>query len=400
MSPLLVVLAALALVYLLSQFGGRLAARSALVWWLVVGLFLLSAVVPQALRPIADALGIEFVSNLVLASMVVFLLYQMVEQIGVTTQQGRGFRQLVSRLAAEELLAKRAGRGALPGACRALVVLPCYNEEGALPAVLEALGRLEAAGAAGAGGAGGAGGGQPAEGLTIDYCVVDDGSIDGSLALLQARAPFNHVSHKANVGVAGVLLTGFRLVRELGYDYAVQCDADGQHPVAAIPELVAAARARGTDLMIGSRFAAAGSDGRGVGAGAEARPVAATQAVAESSTAMRRVGGIVLAASLRVFGEGAAVSDPTSGFRVYSRRTCEQLIAEMPDEYPEPETIALVALRGGMIGEHRVRMTRRETGESSISRLGAGRYMVKTLTAIFGLRLRSLLGRRARVPLR
>lgn len=382
MSPLLVVLAALALVYLLSQFGGRLAARSALVWWLVVGLFLLSAVVPQALRPIADALGIEFVSNLVLASMVVFLLYQMVEQIGVTTQQGRGFRQLVSRLAAEELVAKRAGREEPAAGCRALVVLPCFNEEGALPAVLDA---LEALGGAGDGGSAESGGAGRGSELRIDYCVVDDGSSDGSLELLRARAPVNHVSHKANVGVAGVLLTGFRLVRELGYDYAVQCDADGQHPVAAIPELVAAARARGTDLMIGSRFAGVGPEGSGaqVGAGAGA--------VAESSTPMRRAGGLLLAASLRVFGAGAAVSDPTSGFRVYSRRTCEQLIAEMPDEYPEPETIALVALRGGLIGEHRVRMARRETGASSISRLGAGRYMVKTLTAIFGLRLRSLI---------
>ena len=361
MSPLLVLLAVLSLATLLSQFGGRLAARHALIWWLVVGFFLFSAIAPEALEPIANALGIEFVSNFVLASMIVFLLYQVVEQIATTTEQTRGFRQLVSKLAAEDFLTRREeSPRATAKKKKVLVVLPCFNEEDALPTMIDQLRGLPD---------------DPA--FDWDWCVVDDGSADASVALLRGHAPDHFTTHLANVGVAGVLLTGFRIVRAGGYDYAVQCDADGQHPVDQIPALVRAADSRQADLLIGSRFASSDDP---------------AQDAMASTTGLRRLGGLLIIFVLGIFGAKAVVTDPTSGFRVYSKKAAGMLMRQMPDEYPEPEVVAIVALAGGKVDELRVRMSPRTTGASSIVGLGTVRYMLKVLTALLGLRLRSIVG--------
>jgi hypothetical protein len=353
MSIPLILIAFATLTWMLAQFGGRVAARSATIWWLVAGLMLLAAAAPQALRPIADALGIEFVSNLVLASLIVFLLYQNMEHLADSTQTARRLRRLGSRLAAASFIERRPNvpRSDRP---RVLVILPCFQEEASLPGTLAAMAAVTA------------------EDMDIDWCVVNDGSTDQTESILRTQAPDHHTSHLANAGVAGVLVTGFEIARALHVDYVVQCDADGQHPFDRIPELVRAAQEHQADLLIGSRYSA-------------------TRQTDDSSTPLRRAGGWVLSAALRVFGNGVRVSDPTSGFRAYSSRAMQHLLHGMPDEYPEPESIAVLSLVGLKIAEHPVRMMPRVAGQSSIAPIGAVRYMMKVITAIIGLRLRKLM---------
>jgi hypothetical protein len=356
MSLLLVVLALVALLLLLSQFGGQLSAQHAFLWWLGLGFLMWSAVWPGSLRPVADALGIEFVSNFVLASMLIFLLYQVLELVAATTGQSRRLRELSSRGAAERFLAREKPRGEAPRP-EVLVVVPCYNEREALPATLRRLTGLAPS--------------HP----EIVLCVVDDGSTDGSGALLAELAPGSLASHHTNLGVGGVLLTGIRVAEALGCTYLVQCDADGQHPPERIPDLVREATARGADLMVGSRFIAGAEGGRA------------------STTLPRRFGMAVIRTVLFLFGRRAALADPTSGFRAYSQRAWRALAPRMPDEFPEPETLALVALAGGVLAEMPVSMSPRAGGTSTLAGLRAARYMVKVATALIGLRLRSLWGK-------
>ena len=235
MSPLLIVLAVVTMTVMLAQFGGRLAARNATVWWLFACFFAFATVAPHLLRPIANLLSIESVSNLVLAAMVVFLLYQTIELVAQHTDESRRLRRLVCRSAAKSFL-ERQRADASNAAIRVLVVLPCYNEEGCLPNTLAAMRAVRT------------------DDMDIDWCVVDDGSHDDSQRILQREAPDNHISHLANTGVAGVLLTGFHIGRGLDVDYIVQCDADGQHPFDSIPTLVREAQRQKVDLLIGSRF--------------------------------------------------------------------------------------------------------------------------------------------------
>ena len=358
-SPLIAVLAVAALGLTLSQYGGRLAARNAVVWWLGLGFFMLSAVAPELLRPIANLLGIELISNFVLATMIVFLLYNMIEQTSTSTRQTRNHRELVSRLAVQEYQRKQAKlrSAATAGQIRVLIVLPCFNEAGSLPKVIADLNSLPK---------------DPA--LDFNYCIVNDGSTDASYIILQEMTPQNHASHLVNIGVAGALMTGFRVAHQGDYDYVVQCDSDGQHPIAFIPDFVKRASTCAADLLVGSRFASDDSSGFKCRA---------------ATTTWRRLGSLMIRVVLRLFGRSATVSDPTSGFRVFTRRFCEIALPQMPDEYPEPELLALAAVLGGKIVETRVIMTARTAGKSSIFGLQVFSYMVKVITALLGLRLRT-----------
>jgi glycosyltransferase involved in cell wall biosynthesis len=118
---------------------------------------------------------------------------------------------------------------------RVLVVIPAYREEASVGQVVA---EVRAAG--------------------YDCVVVDDGSTDHTTEV--ARAAGATVLRLAvNLGVGAALRCGFRYADSHGYDAVVQCDGDGQHPPAAIAELVDAAQRTGAHLVIGSRF----TDGSG-----------------------------------------------------------------------------------------------------------------------------------------
>jgi hypothetical protein len=65
----------------------------------------------------------------------------------------------------------------------------------------------------------------------------------------------------------------------------------------------------------------------------------------------------------------------------------------MPDDYPEPESIALLAVTNAVIAEYPTPMQPRSGGQSSIAAFGAVQYMIKVISAMLGLRLRTLMRR-------
>ena len=71
------------------------------------------------------------------------------------------------------------------------------------------------------------------------------------------------------------------------------------------------------------------------------------------------------------------MTDPTSGFRIVNRRLIELFAGHYPVDYPEPETLVLMARNGYEIREVSVEMRERETGKSSITPLKSIYYMVK-----------------------
>lgn len=354
-------------VFMFSEFGQRVQARNAGLWILMAAFIFIAALIPHLLRPIADILGITLVSNFVLATLVLFLFLQVFDLSAELTTNNRKLRQLVSRLAAEsfsvtgENKSPSSTSGSVP---RVLIVFPCFNEEASVSGVIERIRSVAAT----------------SSGFSLNYCFVDDGSTDGTLNLLQEKCPQNFVSHSANIGVSGVLLTGFQIMRRGGYSYMVQCDSDGQHPVEEIPKLLEFAEKSGCDLLVGSRFAPVDA------------ALDSTSSINNKSnhgTTQMRIFGIGVIRFLLAFFRGAGhVTDPTSGFPVYSRKACQLLWARVPDEYPEPESIAVLSLFGAKIEEVRVQMQSRIAGVSSLQGLKSIRYMVKVSSALLGLRLR------------
>ncbi len=127
------------------------------------------------------------------------------------------------------------------------VVLPAYNEERDLGALLE---RITAA--------------LPAERVNYKVLLVNDGSEDGTLALAQkmsSHMPLELIDHGFNRGLGQALLTGLRRAKTMASDedVVVTMDADNTHDPALIPEM-AAKIAEGYDVVIASRYAQGGRE--------------------------------------------------------------------------------------------------------------------------------------------
>jgi glycosyltransferase involved in cell wall biosynthesis len=226
-----------------------------------------------------------------------------------------------------------------------IAIVPAYNEEASLPAVLRSL-RAEAA--------------------DFDVVVVNDGSTDGTSAAARAFAGVKVVDLPENIGIGGAVQTGFLFARAGGYDLAVQVDGDGQHRPAEIAKIAAPVLSGDADAAIGSRFIA--------------KPTF-------RGSPFRRA-GIRLFQALNALLLGERITDSTSGFRAFNRRAIEVLSVTYPDDYPEPEAIYILKRKGLRIVEVPVEMADRAAGRSSIGFWHSLYYMVKVCLAIFVLLLR------------
>ncbi|MCG5053917.1 MAG: glycosyltransferase family 2 protein [Myxococcales bacterium] len=220
-----------------------------------------------------------------------------------------------------------------------LVIVPCLNEEEALPRLLDRLDRAAAT---------------LRDRVQLDVLVVDDGSVDGTAAIARARgARVARLSH--NLGIGAAVQTGLRLAARDGYDWAAQIDGDGQHPPDELAKLLDAYDTHGApDLIIGSRF---------------------LERVGFQSTRLRRVGIGWLSFLLRLFA-GIKVVDPTSGFRLFGRRALQLFDEVYPYDYPEPESLAIAGAAGLTLVEVQVHMEPRQGGLSSIFGLRVAHYML------------------------
>jgi glycosyltransferase involved in cell wall biosynthesis len=107
------------------------------------------------------------------------------------------------------------------------LVIPAFNEAETIGAVVERLKDL---------------------GRVI---VVDDGSKDATADIARGRGA-DVVVHSVNNGYDGALNSGFSRANELGCDYVITVDADGQHPADLVPKYVAALE-NGADMVVGIR---------------------------------------------------------------------------------------------------------------------------------------------------
>jgi glycosyltransferase involved in cell wall biosynthesis len=111
-------------------------------------------------------------------------------------------------------------------------VLPAYNAPPYLTAVIEDLGEF----------------------LPEDQIiVVDDGSTDDTNRVAR-EAGVVVVEHRMNQGKGAALVSGAGKAIELGMDYIITLDADGQHAPAEIPKFVEHARKTGADIICGNRM--------------------------------------------------------------------------------------------------------------------------------------------------
>ena len=229
----------------------------------------------------------------------------------------------------------------------ALVVVPAWNEEASIANVVHDL-----------------------KSHGFDVLVVDDGSTDKTFyeahkcGATVLRLPFN-------LGVGAALRCGFKFAVVNGYQVVIQCDADGQHPIEHISDLLQTLEATDADMVIGSRFKAAKESRMQV-------------------SSLRRMAMWFLSYAASASAK-TKISDSTSGFRAIRGQLLAQLSMHMPAYYlGDTFEVVIAAGRANYsIVEIPAPIKERTHGVSTATTVQAIRMTVKALlVSLFGIHCR------------
>jgi glycosyltransferase involved in cell wall biosynthesis len=89
---------------------------------------------------------------------------------------------------------------------------------------------------------------------TSNIIVVNDGATDNTAKILESyQASIEVVTHPNNKGKGCALQNGFKRALELGCDYAITIDSDGQHFPEDLPKLISRQKEEPGSLIIGAR---------------------------------------------------------------------------------------------------------------------------------------------------
>jgi glycosyltransferase involved in cell wall biosynthesis len=224
-----------------------------------------------------------------------------------------------------------------------LVIIPAWNEEATLAAVVE---ETRAALVAG--------------NVPADILVVDDGSDDATGAVAEASGAL--VAHLAvNLGVGGAMRTGYRYAQRLGYAVTVQVDADGQHNPGDIPALLAEL-ANGADIVIGARVAGDG---------------------AYYARGPRRWAMTLLSSTISRIAH-TKLTDTTSGFKACGPRAIELFARSYPAEYlgDTVESLVVAARSHLVLREVGVVMRPRAGGQPSHGPARSAAFLGRAVLAL------------------
>ncbi len=202
-----------------------------------------------------------------------------------------------------------------------LVVIAAYNEEDSLGEVLGHIAPQVA-------------------GLPVDVVVVDDGSTDDTVRVVERYADVRVAVLPRNCGHGVALRLGYRIAAEHGARYVVTLDADMQWDPREMPDVLEPLLAGDADFVIGSRVL-----GR-----------------AETDDALRHAGVGVFAALVSLL-TGVRVTDTSSGFRAM-RVEVTQEVPQVQVQYQTSELLIGAIYRGFRIAERPVTMHRRFGGAS------------------------------------
>ena len=221
-----------------------------------------------------------------------------------------------------------------------LIILPAWNEQEALPGVLD---ELHAA--------------LP----DADFLVVNDGSTDKTSEVARAGRTMV-LDLPLNLGVGGAMRAGYKFAARRGYDVAVQVDADGQHDPADVSRVVDALATENADVMIGARFA---------GQGRYEVHGPRRWAMKLLSTSLSRV------AKTRL-------TDTTSGFKASSRRAIALFAVDYPAEYlgDTIESLVVASRAGLTIRQIGVEMRPRAGGTPSHNPAKAALFLGRAVLAL------------------
>jgi glycosyltransferase involved in cell wall biosynthesis len=179
------------------------------------------------------------------------------------------------------------------------VIIPAYNEAGAIGTVVQRLVNV-----------------LEASGLDAEILVVDDGSDDETGAIAE-EAGATVIKHPYNIGNGAAVKTGIRSARG---DILVMLDGDGQHDPEDIPRLLE--KLGPYDMVVGAR-------------------------ASDSETSVHRDVANTIYNWLASYVCGRRIEDLTSGFRAMKADLARSFVYLLPNTFSYPSTITLAVVRSG-----------------------------------------------------
>jgi len=224
-----------------------------------------------------------------------------------------------------------------PGAV--LIIVPAYNEEAAVGSVVTEI-RAVVPG--------------------IPVLVVDDCSEDSTITAARMTGA-DVLPLPYHLGLGGAVQAGYKLAFELGYEYVIRLDGDGQHVPRDIPAVLDALRSSGCEMVIGSRYLLEDSN---------------------HTSFLRSLGIRFFRLILRPI-LGKPVLDPTSGFVGVNRAALQVFSKSFPLEYPEIEALVVLKRRAFRFLEVPCRVRPRVAGKSTITPLKSVYFVIHVLMGVF-----------------
>ncbi len=226
-----------------------------------------------------------------------------------------------------------------PGRESLLILIPCFNEEGAVAGVIEDVRRV-----------------MPG----VPILVVDDASTD-STAFVARKAGAHVLPLPHHLGLGGCVQAGYKLAFELGFLYVIRVDGDGQHSADDIPNVFHVLHTSGCQMVIGSRY------------------------LNEGARYTSRFRGLGIAAFRLILRPilGTTVHDPTSGFVGVNYEALAVFSRSFPLEYPEIEALVVLQRKAFRFQEVPCRVRPRQAGQSSITAVKSIYYIIHVLLGVF-----------------
>lgn len=223
-----------------------------------------------------------------------------------------------------------------------LAIIPCYNEAESIGALLTEFEQYA---------------------LPLDYIVIDDGSVDRTTEIVKSHQ-CHLLQHERNLGLCMAIRTGLKYAIDNNYDYCIQIDGDGQHPVSEIGKLIEYLEGSKPSMLLGSRYA-----GR----------------MLTGLHKPRRIAGLLMTLQIWLL-FGKFVYDPFSGMRMMDFATANHLYVRINAGTIDAEFLAAILKSSFDVVEIPVQMRTRNSGVSYLSGINGVRFFFKATAKILKIR--------------